>query len=249
MSLGLGLSSFLAADTAQQSLSDLDALTARWIALRGTLAEEATLWEQRKAQWEEELKLLREESAALQREIDSNQSFMSETELRRAEAAAGLEQNEAELEALAEQVAAARKRIQEVQPLIPESLRVHLPLSWEEVEASSLDAAGRSRSAQNVLAYLSGLETIQNRLHVTRETLEFSGVRREVDVLYVGLAAAWAVSPDTTWSAMGKPTAQGWQWSEGGVDPQRVRKAIRVYQQDESASLVTLPLQVQELQP
>lgn len=220
------------------ALSDLDALTGRWIALRGTLAEEKRDWRERKSVWEEEIELLEEESSALQKEIEAGREVLSSAEERREALLARSGKTESELEELDTVLSRVRLEVETLLPLVPDSLRDRIPALQGD--------GGRSRDAQRLTAALAAIESLHNQLHGTRELIEMNGQARQVDVLYLGLARGFAVSPKNDWAAIGVPGEDGWIWSEGQVDPHSVRTLIEVYHQRETATLVPVPLTVED---
>jgi hypothetical protein len=63
-------------------------------------------------------------------------------------------------------------------------------------------------------------------------------------VLYVGLAIAYAVSPDNRLAAIGRPGSNGWSWTwEPGL-AQSVRRLHEVYRRERTAAFVTVPVAV-----
>jgi len=228
------------------SLADLDVLTARWIALRGTLAEESRLWKSRKTAWDEEIELLEEESTALGRQLDATREGFTTSKERRADMLARRESTGDELERVNIVLDQASHDIRNLAALAPSSLRATLPTELLAfIEDGAIDLP-RTQRAQRLVAFLSTLESMQNRFHVVRETLEVNGTRRQVDVIYLGLARGFAVSPANDWAAVGTPTAEKWSWIPGTVDPQQVRLALNVYNRQETATLASLPLAVED---
>jgi hypothetical protein len=65
-----------------------------------------------------------------------------------------------------------------------------------------------------------------------------------VDVLYIGLARGFAVTPDSDWAAIGVPDEAGWAWTPAPSNAGMIRKAIAVVNRQQTAQLVELPLQV-----
>jgi len=247
--LKLGLLGLLAAaGTAHAgeaaTLRDLDALTARWMDLRGTLAEETRLWESRERRWREEIRLLNEEAEVLTRELESTRKTRDARESERAAVMARREKTLVELERLDAEVASVRSALALLSPRFPAPLLETFPVSPGALAESGGEGVPRIKGVQTLLAFLSGLEAAQNRFHAVRETVEIDGSRRQVDVLYLGMARAWGVSPDDTWAGTGTPGPDGWTWSSGGVEPEAARAALNVYRHQITAELVPLPLSV-----
>lgn len=234
------LNPLLAQDPAYGTLQDLEALTEQWIGLRGTLAEEERMWQQRKSRWEEEITLLREEVKALTLERDAQTSFLNRYDLERGKLIAQADVLRKELKELDRILTATRRGIENLVPFLPESLQASLPVSLKTPQEPAEEF--RMQNAQNRVAFLSGFEALQNRFHATREILDIQGERRQVEVLYAGLSKAWAVTPDRSMAGVGTPGPEGWTWTFGEVDPEAVFLALQVFQRQETAVLTQLPL-------
>jgi hypothetical protein len=227
-------------------LETLDGLVGRWMTLRTTIAEEKREWEARRTQWEEEIALLEREAAALKKEIDEGGAFASSVERDRAVVLARKAGMERELEALRGVLDRAETDLRGWQERIPPGLRGPLNTGFGALPATQeeADRLPLTKRAQTVAALYTQIETLQNRFHAGRETLEMDGTRRQVDVLYLGLARAFAVSPANDWAAVGAPTGAGWTWERATEDADTIRRAIEVLNRKVTAQLVTLPAQV-----
>ena len=236
----LSLTPLLAQEGPTVTLQDLEALTEQWIGLRGTLAEEERMWEKRRTRWEEEIALLKEEAAALREERDAQTSFLNRVDLERGTLIAQADTLRRELEELDRILASTRRAVEALGQALPEGLMSALPVSLKTPQ-QPVDEF-RMPNAQNRVAFLSGFESLQNRFHATREVLDMNGERRQVEVLYAGLAQAWAVTPDRSLAGVGTPGPDGWTWDFSGTDPDAVFLAIQVFERQETAVLTLLPL-------
>jgi len=235
---------FLSAQEA--SLSDMDALTQQWIGLRSTLAEEKRVWERRKAAWEGEIELLEEQKRVLGTEVEATRDRLTSAEERRADVVARRETAEQELEEID---AVLKLAVQEAQLLarsIPEPLFQQLPSELQAFGSGKGAEVPRAQLAQRLVAFLSTVESMQNRFHAVQQTLETDAGRRQVEVLYMGFARAFAVSPGNDWAAVGTPGDSGWIWAAGGANPADVRQLLEVYHRRQTAMLVPVPLAVEE---
>ena len=227
-------------------LRTLDGLVGQWMALRTTLAEEKREWGERRRQWEEEISLLEKEADTLRREREDGGTQVTTFEAKRAEALARKERMEGELRQLRAVLDRAEADLRRWSGRIPEGLAAPLAAGFGALPLTQKQADGLPliRRAQTVAALYTQIETLQNRFHAVRETLEAEGVRRQADVLYLGLARAFAVSPGNDWAAVGVPTDTGWAWRPAPGEAAVVRQAIEVLNRQATAELVDLPLQV-----
>ncbi len=233
-------------------LDTLDGLVGEWLDLKTEIADEQRSWDEKRRQWNEEIRLLRQEAESLQAEIDEADAFTSSVERERADALARKEAIEAELQEVRTVLERAEADLRRWRDTVPASLRTSLaaafrslPADRDEAESLSLSKRGRT-----VAALYSQIESLQNRFHVVREMLEVEGVRRQVDVLYAGLARGFAVSPGDDWAAVGTPGENGWTWTRADPQADAIRLAIDVFQQRETARMVSLPVETSgEVQP
>jgi hypothetical protein len=143
-------------------------------------------------------------------------------------------------------VSRAELRLRAWDERIPASLKAGLadglaalPTTRQQAEKQSL-----AERAQRVVALYTQLEQLLNNFHVTQQMLSTGEGRRQVDVLYLGLANGFAVSADDQWAAIGTPGDRGWQWTPVPDQAGAIRDALNVIAQHEPARLVDLPLQV-----
>lgn len=230
---------------AEGSLHDLDTMVERWMLLRATIADEKRVWKAQKQQWEGEIALLKQESETLSSEIEAANTFVSSVEKERSTALQQKEKMEAELEKLETVITEAENELRKWQKRIPSGLQKHvtafdmLPVASKGSKYLSLP-----KRAQAVAAIYAQIEFLQNQLHTTQELLDTGTTRRQVEVLYMGLSIAYAVSPGNDWAAIGTPSAQQWIWTPSEKDAKTIRQAIDIFKRQEPAKLITLPITV-----
>lgn len=231
---------------APEDLETLDGLVGRWMALRTTIAEEKREWKERREQWKEEIALIEKEAETLKKEADEGTAFSSSFETKRSEALARKASMEGELQELRTVLDRAEADLRRWRGWIPPGLMPSLAAGFGALPATPTEADGLplTKRSQTVAALYAQIETLQNEFHASRETLDVEGTRRHVDVLYVGLARAFAVSPGNEWAAVGVPSDTGWTWTPSREDGEAVRRALDVLDRQATAQLVALPLQV-----
>ena len=101
-----------------------------------------------------------------------------------------------------------------------------------------------------MLSLYTEIEALQARTHEVKEILDLGGgLRREMNVLYLGLTRGFGVSADGAVAAVGRPEPAGWTWSRrDGLAP-AVRQAVAVFRRESPAGLVPLPLDAEGAQP
>lgn len=242
---GLSLGGGLAASGAD--LSNFDGLVEQWMNVRATIAEERRAWADQRGQWLREQSLLQQESETLARRIDADSGQATSVERERAAILARKEAMEGVLERVEDSLDRAETELTAWRRRIPEGLRRPLAGGFRALPDTPEEAAKRSvtQRAQAVIAVSTQIENLLHGFHATRETLEVAnGTRRQVEVLYVGLARAFAVSPGNDWAAVGVPTEEGWLWRPQVERAADIRAALDVFQRRQTAQLVSLPMQV-----
>lgn len=232
------------------SLATLEALVAEWSRLRVAIADEQRSWDEQERQWHAEIVLLNKEIEALQEEIGKATSAQESIEADRLKALRDQERLSQMLDGLPVLLERAESALRawpdQFPPPLRESLEsLFLRLMQDSGESKPLGDAAR---LQRVVALYTEIEKLQHDIHVVKEILTMpDGSRKEVDVCYLGLARAFAVSADNAWSGVGVPTGQGWHWETRKDIADRVRLAISIYNREKIATLVDLPLAVREV--
>jgi hypothetical protein len=231
------------------TISDLDALVGRWMDLRSAIADEKRQWQARQEQWQVEIQLLEEEKAKLQKEIDDFNQFASSVEKDRAAILARKETMETVLKDLEPILDRSEKRLRSGRQWIPGSLGQKFAKVFDELmnPRNSDTKKPLTERIQRVVALYTQIEILQAGLHSTREILETGqSQRRQVDILYIGLARGYAVSSDDQWAAVGVPHSEGWVWTERPEIAANVRLALQVLDRQKTAALVDLPISINE---
>lgn len=96
---------------------------------------------------------------------------------------------------------------------------------------------------QTQLSVLTEIAQYDHGIHLTKEVLpDTDGQRCEYDVMYFGLAVAYALSAGGDRAGMGVPTADGWEWRWQDEWIPAVAQAMAVARKEQPAQLLRLPL-------
>lgn len=231
---------------APSSLATFDDLTARWVALRTTLAREKQDWRRAREHLRTEIELLERREHALDRALDrvgEEAEAVADQQAPLVEKKQAMDQIEARIRSRIEQAEADLKRWSPVVPaLVQETFTSTFDALPADVAESSRSLAER---AQAVVAVYGEIEAAQNAIHAGRQRVQTGeGTRRHVDVLYLGLAVGYAVSPADDWAAVGHPVEGGWRWREATKYAHSIRAAIDVFEQNAPARAVPLPVEL-----
>jgi hypothetical protein len=118
-----------------------------------------------------------------------------------------------------------------------EALKKNLS-STENTENS--DVAKRTANLTEMIAEVEKFQqnvTVTNELHQNGSGQEFN-----MQVVYMGLAIAYAVNEDASFALIGRPTETGWKFSEKNEIAAGVQKLIVTATTEKDISLTTLPV-------
>lgn len=225
----------------------LESLVTEWVRLRSQIATEARDWQEKKLHWMEEIRLLEAEKAELEKELAAADARVTSAEEKRADLIDSKQQKDGALTALEPVLDRAEAELRQWKARIPPSLRLALDPLFAQLSATPQPTASHdvSRRLQLVIALYTQIESLQHGIHVSREMLPIGNSgRREVDVLYTGLARGFAVSADDSEAAVGIPVEDGWRWQTRPALAPQIRKAIAVFNRETTAQFVALPLGV-----
>lgn len=232
------------ADNPAKSLSTLEGLVDTWTRLRTEIATEKREWAEQQKFLLAERELLRGEVERLSQEISRFREFSNTEEQEREESLQQVRTLSGTLENLEPVLTRLEKRIRSQSSPLPTSMQSEFDslvsgFPDSEVGKPSARVVDRMQSVASALVYL---EELHPQLHVVREVLEDGEAsRREMDVLYIGLARAFAVSGSNDWAAVGVPGRTGWVWSARPELAATIRSAIEISRQRGSAEFLELP--------
>ena len=243
--IGLLLSVTLSLGFEKPDLSTLEGLVEQWVELRSLIAAEQQDWHRQDQQWQREIALLQEEERWLDDKIAQATQFKAAKESRTSEQLSQKAKLEAALSSLGDIINRATAELTELLPSIPESLQspdfVRMLNALNSPHSEPLPA----RQLQQLVSVLTEIELLQNRTHTTHELLDFGpDMRREMDVVYIGLSQGYAVSPDNAIAATGTPSHGGWKWNVTPEIALDVRKLVRIQNTEQPPELVTVPIEI-----
>ena len=226
-------------------LPALEGLVRQWVELRTQIATENRAWQEQERQWQTEIALLEKEHDALKQEIATASHQQQSHDQEQLALTARQEHLDAVLEKILPTLDQAEAALRSWQANIPPPLLGPLAESFQrlpETHEASLQIS-TPRRLQLVVALYAQIEELGHSAHVVKQVLDDGqGGRREMDVLYLGLARAFAVTPDGSTAAIGTPTADGWSWQARPEIAEQVRSIVAVQRRERPASLIPLPM-------
>ena len=237
---------FLAAGGDDRPTDTLQALVRQLISLQVEANEEETRWQEEKAHLETTLSLLEKERAKLAPEIASAKARTDAAMTEREQLAETIGNAEAVLENTDIALRANGERLLNSYNALPDSLKKPLVLAADRVR-DALFGEARSRTLPYKLRLVSAFAADLNRflssVHTVKEVHEVGASDPvEVDVLYIGGAIGYYVSPLELHAGVIVRTSDGWKVVPRNHLATAVRRALAVYRKEEPAALIDLPV-------
>jgi len=233
-----------AADT---DLQRLQAVVTDQVAVRQAAHEAETAWAEQRPAVEGRIAVLRQQAADAEAALAKAQQEAAAGAASRQALEADAQHTREALAALAAPTRAAEARLRALLPRLPEPLTKSLAERLRELPAA--DVAVTPDDLQERLRLVVGLLTeidqFADGVYLFRQPLaDPQQVQREMDVIYLGLAMAFAVSGDGATAAAGTPAADGWAWRWDPALAGPVRTAVAIYRKEQPATFVALPLEL-----
>jgi hypothetical protein len=223
-----------------------------WLALRREITRAAGDWEAQKRLLRDEIHLLDQRKEALRQELAARRE---DEGTKRKELAGAQEETaaaRANLERLLGPLTEAEAHLRAWCRGLPDALAVHVRSAAAGLpgESRGTDLAGIGERVQLVFGLYSQLEKLDRGVHDGRMVLTAPDGRRvEMDVLFLGLAMGYAVSPDGRRAAVGRPGGEGWSWEWRPELAASIAKALAIHRKQEPAAFLALPVRVGEAKP
>lgn len=129
--------------------------------------------------------------------------------------------------------------------LPPPAVELIRPLSQRLPDDSNDTEVSLSNRYQNVIGILNELDKFNQKVTTSSQTREVApGDPREVNTLYVGLGASYYAGPNGAVGGRGFPSDEGWQWTARDEAAQEIATAFRIFNNEETAAFVLLPIEV-----
>lgn len=102
---------------------------------------------------------------------------------------------------------------------------------------------GVSKRLLNVINLLTEAEKFQQTVHLRPELRKNAeGREYNMQVIYFGLASAYAVNEDGSFALVGRPSADGWKFEERKDLASDIQKLVAATTGDQDAAFINLPL-------
>ncbi|MCA9439237.1 MAG: DUF3450 family protein [Candidatus Omnitrophica bacterium] len=228
-------------------VEDTRAALEKWVETQRVISKEKKDLALAKEMLNERIELVKREIDSLHGKISEAEESIAEADKKRAEL---IEENEKLKDAagsLEQVLVSLETRTKKLLKRTPEPLRERLkPLSQRLPENSGETELSMSERFQNVVGILNEVNKANREITVTSEvrTLE-DGASAEVTALYLGIGQGYYTGANGKIAGVGTSTEEGWVWKSANEEAESIAKAIAILKNEEVASFVRLPLEIE----
>lgn len=231
---------------AQSPLDLTRTLLNQWIQTRKLIAE-------LRSDWRSEREVIDQSIAAFERELQTLSKQETQVD-------AGSNQTEKELKSVGEERAALRRandalrksvakleaRIRQLAPGFPSPLMETMAPLFNRIPENPAETKwGLSVRLQNIVGILNEIDKFNSSLTLVSELRKSeTGAELQTRVLYVGLSQAYFIDKTGAFCGYGISSKEGWKWTAQPDLAPMISQAIRIYENAEPASFVSLPVNV-----
>lgn len=229
-----------------QTLEQTRLSMSKWIETQQLIAKEQADWQQGREVLAGRLDLLRKEVNTRRDEIKAKR-IDAEAAAKKVEETRADEKRVQDLvDELTRRVVEMEARVHALVPTLPEPVRERIePLVSRMPQDPANTRVRVAERFQNVVGILNEINKANGELmqHYEVHTLS-DGRNAEVQAIYVGLAQAYYVSQGGE-AGIGRPSPQGWQWTQTTSVASDVHKAFEILQGKHTPDFVPLPVRLQ----
>lgn len=218
----------------------------KWIETQQLIGRERNDWNQSREILRGRIELVGKEVATLGESIKESEKAVAESARKMDELVAERDQLKAATAQLVASVTTMEAEVRRLSKSIPAPVLAKLaPLFARIPEDAATTRVSVAERFQNVLGILNEINKANSEITVNYEVRTMAdGSSSEVQVIYIGLAQAYYVSPRGQ-AGIGRPTADGWKWEPAPAAADRILTALEIIQGKHSPAFVPLPVNIQ----
>jgi len=231
---------------AKPSLEETRLTLSKWIETQQIISKERNDWQQGKEILQSRIELVGKEVGVLNEKITQSQAAVVESNAKRDQLIAENDLLKSSTAQLANAVTVMEEQVRKLSKLMPEPVAARLLPLLQRIPVDPTNTrVSTAERFQNVLGILTELNKVNSELAVTYEIKTLAdGSSSEVQVLYIGLAQAYYISPRGE-GGIGRPTEDGWKWEPAPATSNSILKALEIIQGKETPTFVPLPMKIQ----
>lgn len=219
-----------------------------WVKVKANISKERQDWALGHELLLEQIQLAEDEIASYRNRIAEIQANIGQADTERA----GLVEEKDALKAssarLGEVIASLESRTIALDRKLPAEAHSGIVMLSQQLPADPNETRlSLSQRFLNELAILDTLNKFNRAIEVVSETRQLpGGGAAEVSTMYVGLGQTYYTGAGATLGGVGRPGPTGWQWEPANDAAKDVSRAIAIWNNEEVAGFVSLPVTVQQ---
>lgn len=235
-----------ASGKAAPTLDETRLTLSKWIETQQIISKERNDWQQGKEILQGRIDLVGKEVSQLKDRIAQSEAAVVESQKKRDDLTAQNAQLKEVGAQLATTVTQMEAQVQKLAKLAPEGVATKLlPLLQRIPADANTTRVSVAERFQNVLGILNELNKANSEITIAYEIRQLAdGSSSEVQVIYVGLAQAYYLSPRGE-AGIGKPTENGWVWRPATDQAGAIFTALEIIQGKHPPEFVGLPISIQ----
>jgi len=236
----------LATDEKLTDVSDTRAALEKYVEAQRTISREKADWTVGREMLVDRIEVIEREIESLRAKIDKTRADIAEADTKRAELLAENDKLKQAGAAYGAILLVLEERTKELLPRLPDPIRERVkPLSQRFPEDPSETKLTLGERYGNVVGILNEINRFQREVSVNSEVRTLSnGTTAEVTALYVGISQGYYVDGAKLSAGIGSGTEEGWTWTPADDAAAAIARAIAVFQNEEIADFVQLPVRI-----
>lgn len=250
VALGAALG-WAAESSSREDIDEARTALQEWVRTKGIISSEQQQWQLGREILLEQVRLAEDEIASYREKIAGIQANITEADSERAKLMEENEALKASSDALAKIVGSLESKTIALERRLPDEARDRIKvLSQQLPEDPSDTKLSLSQRYLNELGVLDMLNKFDRTIEVTSERRQLpDGSAAEVSAMYVGLGQTYYTGANATVGGVGRPGPDGWHWEPANDAADDVAKAIAIWNNEEVAGFVPLPVTVEQGTP
>jgi septal ring factor EnvC (AmiA/AmiB activator) len=242
----------LAAAPAVRSQSDPASIPAardtlaKWVETQQLISKEKRDWQQGRELLRSRIAQVKSETEAVRERLTATRAEHASVDASRAETLGETRRLDDVTKTVGQWLGDHEQGLRDLKGRLPEPLLQKVEPLYSRMPANAADTKiAIAERFQNVVGILNEINKFNGEITMINEVRTLaSGKPAEVRTVYVGLAQAYFVSTGGE-AGIGRPAADGWQWTAANDLAPRISEVVEVLQNKAKPSFIPLPVKVQ----
>jgi hypothetical protein len=226
-----------------KGLGETRDVLAKWVETRQLISRAKADWQGDKELLEQSIKLFERELVQVEQQISKAGTNGAQVEKERAQSESLQKAAADSLEQTRQFAAKFEARFAQFAPRLPAPLQEILkPLLGRLPADPANTKMTPAERLQVIVGVLNEVDKFNNAVSLfTEKRKNDKGEEVAVEIVYVGLGAAYFVNETGDFAGTGTPGKSGWEWTPKNELAPSVREVIRIYRNERPARFVALP--------